>query len=135
VNNRRSWLRLVAFCVTPALVIALGLAILFAGAAVAFALSGGEKPGPAATQETVFAGLITDAHCGARHDMDSGMNPTQCTKMCVRNGSKYVLVHGVKRYALEGNESQLDGLAGQRANIAGTLDGNTIKVDSTSPGQ
>jgi hypothetical protein len=141
VNNSRSWFRLIAFCVTPALLIALGLAILFAGAAVAFALSDGGKPGPAATQEAdspktrVFAGMITDAHCGARHDMDSGMNPTQCAKMCVRNGSKYVLVRGDKRYALEGNESQLDGLAGQRANVAGTLDGNTIKVDSTSPGQ
>jgi hypothetical protein len=63
------------------------------------------------------------------------MNPAECTKMCVRAGSKYVLVVGSKRYALAGSESQLDGLAGQRANIAGTLDGNTIKVSSTSSGQ
>jgi len=52
--------------------------------------------------------------------------------MCVRNGSRYVLVEGNKRYALTGNEGHLDALAGQRVKIAGTLNGNTIKVDSTS---
>jgi hypothetical protein len=52
--------------------------------------------------------------------------------MCVRNGSRYVLVEGDKRYALAGSESKLDGLAGQRAKISGTLAGNTIQVDSTS---
>jgi hypothetical protein len=120
------------------LILALGLAVLFAGAAVAFAVSDGGKPAGAATRAAanprarVFAGVITDDRCGARHDRDSGMNPTECTKMCVRNGSKYVLIQGNRRYALEGDESQLGGLAGQRANVAGTLDGNTLKVDSTS---
>jgi hypothetical protein len=120
----------------------LGSAVLFTGAAVALAASSGVKPVAAATQDDadnprgrVFAGLITDDHCGARHDMDSGMNPTECTKMCVRNGSRYVLVEGNKRYALAGSESQLGSLAGQRVNIAGILDGNTIKVVSTSSGQ
>jgi hypothetical protein len=139
VNNSRSWLGLITFCITPALVVALCLAVLFAGVAVAFAVSDSGKPVTPATQTSprtrVFAGLITDDHCGARHHMDSGMNPAECTKMCVRNGSKYVLVQGDKRYALAGNEGELDGFAGQRTNIAGTLEGNTIKVDSTSPGQ
>ncbi len=141
MNKNRPWLPLITYCVTPALVVALGSAVLFTGAAVAFAVSDGAKPVSAATQEAdnprerVFAGLITDDHCRARHDMDSGMNPTECTKMCVRNGSRYVLVEGNKRYALAGSESQLGALAGQRANIAGTLDGNTIKVTSTSSGQ
>jgi hypothetical protein len=136
LNKHRSWLALITLCVTPALIVALGLAILFAGAAVAFAAS--NDPRPAAAQEAdkprerVFAGLITDEHCGARHDMDSGMNPTECTKMCVRTGSKYVLVVGEKRYALVGGENQFDDLAGQRANVAGILDGNTIKVSSVS---
>jgi len=136
MNNRRSWFALITFCVTPALAFALGSAILFAGAAVAFAGSDAAKPvatqGADNPKERVFAGLLTDNHCGARHDMDSDMNPTECTKMCVRNGSRYVLVEGNKRYALTGNESHLDALAGQRVNIAGTLNGNTIKVDSTS---
>lgn len=136
MNNRRVWFGLIAFCVTPALTFALSAAVLFMGAAVAFA--GPDAVKPVATQgadnarERVFAGLLTDDHCGARHDMDSDMNPTECTKMCVRNGSRYVLVEGNKRYALAGNESQLDALAGQRVNVAGTLNGNTIKVDSAS---
>ena len=62
--------------------------------------------------------------------MDSGKSPMECTKMCVRNGSKYVLVEGDKKYALAGNESELDGLADQRVKIVGSLDGNTIKVTS-----
>ena len=138
MNNRRAWFGLIAFCVTPALLFALGAAVLFMGAAFAFAGSDAAKPVAAAThqadnpRERVFAGLLTDDHCGARHDMDSDMNPTECTKMCVRNGSRYVLVEGNKRYALAGNESQLDALAGQRVNVAGTLNGNTIKVESTS---
>jgi hypothetical protein len=133
VNNRRSWFALVISCVTPVLVIALGLSMLFIGAAVAFAVSDGGKPG-AATQEAdnprvrIFSGLITDDHCGARHEMDSDKNPTECTKMCVRNGSRYVLVEGGKRYALTGSESQLNALAGERANIVGTLEGNTIRL-------
>jgi hypothetical protein len=137
LNKNRSWFALITWCVTPALAVALGAAVLFTGAAVAFAGSNGAKPG-AATQsaesprERVFAGLITDDHCGARHDMASGMNSTDCAKMCVRNGSKYVLVQGNRKYALAGSVSQLDSLAGQRANVAGTLTGNTIKVSSTS---
>jgi len=136
VNDHRSWFALIRCCVTPALVVALGSAILFTGAAVAVA--GGSRPANPSTQEgdnpkeTVFAGLITDDHCAARHDMDSGKNPTECTKMCVRNGSRYILVVGDKRYALAGNESKLDELAGQRASVAGTLVGNTIKLGSTS---
>jgi len=64
--------------------------------------------------------------------MDSGMNPTDCAKTCVRNGSKYILVQGNRKYALAGSVSQLESLAGQRVRIAGTLNGNTIKVSSTS---
>lgn len=138
MNNNRSWLTLITLCLAPALLVALGSAILFTGAAVAFAASGNTKPAAAATQEAgkprerVFAGLVTDDHCGARHDMDSGLNPGECTKMCVRTGSKYVLVVGSKRYALAGSENQLEGQAGQRANIVGALEGNTIKVSSIS---
>jgi len=136
VKNRRAWFGFIASCVTPALAFALGAAVLFMGAAVAFAGSDAAKPvatqGAANARERVFAGLLTDDHCGARHDMDSDMNPTECTKMCVRNGSRYVLVEGNKRYALAGNESQLDALAGQRVNVAGTMNGNTIKVDSAT---
>jgi hypothetical protein len=46
-----------------------------------------------------------------------------------------VLVEGDKKYELVGNESELDGQAGQRVKIIGSLDGNTIKVTSINSGQ
>jgi hypothetical protein len=137
LNKSCSRFTLITFCTTPALAVALGLAILFIGAAFAFAPNGAK---PAATQESnkarrVFAGLVTDDRCGARHDMDSGKSTTECMKMCVRNGSKYVLVEGDKKYDLAGSESEIEGLAGQRVKVIGSLDRNTIKVDSISSGQ
>jgi hypothetical protein len=138
VKNRRSWFGLITFCATLALVAALGSAVLFITAAVSFAAADGGRPAKGATQEAdnprekVFAGLVTDDHCGARHAMDSGKSPTECAKTCVRNGSKYVLVEGDRKYALAGNESELDGLAGQRAKVVGTFDGKTLKVSSAS---
>jgi hypothetical protein len=139
LNTRPSWFTLITLCTTRTLVVALSSAVLFTGAAVAFAAADGGKP--TTNQESskvkgrVFAGLVTDDRCGGRHDMDSGKSPMECTKMCVRNGSKYVLVEGDKKYALAGNESELDGLAGQRVKIVGSLDGNTIKVTSINSGQ
>jgi hypothetical protein len=65
--------------------------------------------------------------------MDSGKSTMECTQMCVRNGSKYVLVEGDKKYNLAGSESDFDGMAGQRVKVVGSLDGNTIKVGSISP--
>ena len=54
--------------------------------------------------------------------------------MCVRNGSKYLLVDGGKSYQLDGNADDLGRLAGERANIVGTLNGNTIRVSSITSG-
>ena len=139
MNTRPSRFTLITLCTMPALVVALSLAVLFTGAAGAFAAADGGKP--TTNQESskvkgrVFAGLVTDDRCGGRHDMDSGKSPMECTRMCVRNGAKYVLVEGDKKYELAGNESELDGQAGQRVKIVGSLDGNTIKVTSINSGQ
>ena len=137
--KRSSWFKLITLCTTEALVVALSLAVLFTGAAGAFAAADGGKP--TTNQESskvkgrVFAGLVTDDRCGGRHDMDSGKSPMECTRMCVRNGAKYVLVEGDKKYELAGNESALDAQAGQRVKIVGSLEGNTIKVTSINSGQ
>jgi hypothetical protein len=140
VNKTRSWFELVTPCAASALAVALSCALLFVSAAVAFAAADGGKAVEVASRDTdnggrAFAGLITDDHCGARHEMDSGMSPAECTKMCVRKGSRYVLVKGSKTYALAGDESKLEGLAGQRATIVGGLTGHTIKVISTTSAQ
>jgi hypothetical protein len=139
LNTRPCCFTLITLCTTRALLVALSSAVLFTSAAVAFAAADGGKP--TTNQESskakarVFTGLVTDDRCGGRHDMDSGKSTMECTKMCVRNGSKYVLVEGDKKYELAGNESALDAQAGQRVKIVGSLEGNTIKVTSINSGQ
>jgi hypothetical protein len=83
-----------------------------------------------AAANRTFAGMITDSRCGARHPMDSGKTSAECARSCARDGSRYVLVDGEKIYALEGNPAQLDKLAGERAEVVGMLEGDTIKVRS-----
>ena len=164
-HAQRSWLSLVTFCAVTGLLVALGSAVILAGASLAFAV-GQPAPGaevnaiptasavqiieqPAAaptaldahaqvTAQAVddngagssqtFAGMITDSRCGARHRMNSGKTSAECVRSCVRHGAHYVLVDGEKVYALEGYPDQLEKLAGERANIVGMLEGNTIKV-------
>ena len=79
-----------------------------------------------------FSGMITDSHCGARHSMDSGKTSAECARSCVRNGSRYLLVDGEVIHALEGNPAQLDKLAGERVEVVGLLEGDTIKVRSVA---
>jgi hypothetical protein len=132
-------LALVTFCVTTALVTALGLAMLFASATLAFATaqslkSSVSQPANAgdATMGKTFAGVITDSICGARHASGSGKSPAECARACVRKGSNYMLVDGNKIYMLDGSGPEIDKLAGQRVSVAGTLDGKTITVSSVS---
>jgi hypothetical protein len=77
-----------------------------------------------------FAGMITDSHCGARHSMKSGKSSAECARSCVRNGAHYLLVDGEKNHMLEGNLTQLEKLAGERVEVVGMLEGDTIKVKS-----
>jgi len=138
-KQNRSCLALVTFCVTTALVIALGLAMLFATATLAFAMaqslkSSVSKPSDVgdATMGKTFGGVITDSICGARHASGSGKSPAECARACVRKGSNYMLVDGNKIYMLDGSGPEIDKLAGQRVSVTGTLDGKTITVSSVS---
>jgi uncharacterized low-complexity protein len=139
-QQNRSWFALITFCATTALVAALGLALLFASATVAYAvahsLQAPSTPTPAADQSAPatqkISGMITDSKCAAKHAKGSRKSPAECTRACVRGGAKYTLVDGDKIYTLDGKEEQLEGVAGERAIIEGTLDGSTIKVVSVS---
>ncbi len=162
-THQRSWVSLVTFCAVTVLVVALGSAVLLAGASVAFAVA---RPSPAelavgsptesvpandgtvgnqiAAQspavpplddqgnaaKTSFAGLITDSRCGARHRRNSGKTSAECVRSCVHKGAGYVLVDGEKTYALVGDATQLEKVAGERASVSGTLKDNTITVKS-----
>lgn len=158
---QRSWLSLVAFCAVSGMIVALGFAVLLAGASLAFAVS---QPAPgasagtmadAASEQTMqqpaaaqnaaqpvddsgaastqtFAGMITDSRCGARHRRNSGKTSAECVRSCVRHGAHYVLVDGEKVFALQGNPAELEKVAGERANIVGMLEGDTIKVKAVA---
>ena len=136
-RQNRSGLALITFCIATALVAALGLAILIASATVAFAVAQSlrvPKPHPQqqanSASEQRFSGMVTDSQCRARHATESGKSPAECARACVRDGLQYMLVDGEKVYALEGQATDLDKLAGQRVSIAGTVEGDSIRVNS-----
>ena len=89
--------------------------------------------GPQHSDLSSYSGLITDSHCGARHQRHSKMTPEDCARACIRNGATYVLVNGQRRYTLSGNEESLNELLGTRATVTGTLEGETISVSSVGP--
>ena len=125
-----SWFGLITYCGTAALVAALGLAIVFTSATLAFTVAwafGDEARAADVTRTHMFAGMITDGRCGARHK-DADKNPAACARACVRDGSPYSLIDGDKKYGLSGMYDQLSEVAGQRVRISGTLEGDTIKV-------
>lgn len=126
-----SWLQLVGYCMVAALGTALSLALLFAGASVAFASGEPHQPSASAAQ-TSFTGMVTDEHCGAKHDRYPGKSASVCARLCALNGSKYVLLDGDKVYTLAGEDLALDKLAGQRATVLGTLEGTVITVGSVT---
>jgi len=130
VTQRRSCLALVAFCATTAFVASLALAIVFVSATAAYALAAAFRPPDNAVQE--FSGVISDSHCMGRHMMQD-KSVEDCVRICVQQGSKYVLVDGEHVYTLDGDISQLTTLAGERVSVAGVLDGNNIKVSAIKP--
>jgi hypothetical protein len=91
----------------------------------------------AADKAQSFTGKVSDAMCGAKHMM-SGPE-ADCTHACVGKGSKFALVVGDKVYTLESSDqaalASLDKLAGAKARVTGTLNGDTIQVASVSAGK
>lgn len=130
--KNRSWIALVFYCATTTLAAGLSLAIVFASATVIYSVAQPSSPGssPEAGAPTrTFPGIITDAHCGAKHQF-SDKSPAECTRICVKNGSQYVLVDGDKVYALHGDIVQLNQMSGIRVTVIGTLEGNRINIAS-----
>jgi hypothetical protein len=135
-------LSLLVFCTLTVAGSALAFAVVLAGASVALAnhqstqVEEAQTLEPATRPQTggkTFSGMITDSHCGARHMRNTRQNSTDCARACVRKGSTYVLVDGGRRYTLIGGDAALSELAGQRANVTGTRQGDTIIVDAAAP--
>jgi len=150
---KRQSFALFSFCVTTVCVVALAMALLFASVTLAFALAQTLSPvidkgttaaaistadpgqASAAGNAQTFTGLITDDHCGARHDMGSDKSPAECAKACVHNGANYALVDGDKSYALKGDAAELARASGRRVTLNGSLSGDTIQITSLTPDQ
>ena len=138
---RRPWLALLADCILLALGTALAFAIVLAGASIALAgHHNGQAeaqtvlaPAPTPPDGVTFTGMVTDSECGARHVRNSQRNSVECIRACVRKGATYELVDGDRKYTLLGNESALAAVAGERANITGTRQGDMISVDAVAP--
>lgn len=144
MKKHRSWISLVGYCTVTVLLASLAFATIVAGASVALAdhrADAGSSddarevtPATPSSQPsgTTFRGMITDSRCGARHMRSSGRSAAECARACFRHGASYVLVDGDRRYTLVGGESYLSKLAGERANIIGTRQGDAILVNSAS---
>jgi len=77
---------------------------------------------------------VSDAMCGANHMMAG--DAAECTRACIRKGSKYALVVGDKVYTLDTSDKaaldQLDKLADKQAKVTGEANGDTIAVLSVA---
>jgi hypothetical protein len=115
---RSSWQQRVCYLVTFAL-----------GIGLSFSASRG------ADKMRTFAGEVSDAMCGAQHMMEG--SKADCARACVGKGSKYALVVGNTVYTLDSSDKkildQLNRLAGEKATVSGSADGDTIKVSSVAP--
>jgi len=90
--------------------------------------SRGSKPSQSSGPKNL-TGIVSDSMCGAHH-MAKDKSPAECARMCAKQGMKYALVAGNKVYTLEGHEAELDKLAGEKATVKGTVNGETVMVDS-----
>jgi hypothetical protein len=128
---RRFWFDTIGITVVLAALFAMALALVTVTGAVAFGQKDAAPPESGKTQ--TFSGVLTDAHCGARHPSKSHLSAGDCTKMCLKQGFAWALVDGEKIYTLKGDSPVLDRLAGERVTVSGTLKGNTIQVQSVEP--
>jgi hypothetical protein len=117
---RSSWQQKVCYLVTFAL-----------GIGLSFSASRG------ADKVRTFTGEVSDAMCGAQHMMEG--SKAECARACLGKGSKYALVAGGTVYTLDSSDKkvldQLNRLAGEKATVRGTADGDTIKVSSVAAGK
>jgi len=129
----RFWLKTIGLCSAAALALALGIAIVSTTAVLVFAapqsLDIPVQHLMAGNPQT-FSGVVTDAHCGAKHTTETGQNAAGCTRLCVKTGSSYALVSGETVLSLNGDAGFLDRFAGQRVKVWGSLEGSEIRVDS-----
>jgi hypothetical protein len=89
-----------------------------------------------AAENKTITGIVSDASCGSQHMMMT-ISPAECTRQCVRNGSKYTLIVGDKTYVLntadKGILTVLDQQAGKKVTVSGTVNGVAVEVSTVVP--
>jgi redox-sensitive bicupin YhaK (pirin superfamily) len=141
MHKHKVWIEIVIVGTVIACAIALLMAFLGAAAAAGAAVSGrGAQQLPAEPQQPAFnaseqsyEGMVTCSRCGAKHSPRMDRTATNCTRVCVHAGASFELVEAESAYVLEGNLEALKQVAGQRARVIGTRNGDTIKVDAVAP--
>ncbi len=100
--------------------------MLYLTFALAVALSAAKAP------ET-FTGVITDTHCGIKHDM-KGHSDADCVKLCVKGSAQYALFDGQRVLKLSDQKTPAK-FAAQKVKVVGIYDEKTetIKVSSIEP--
>lgn len=108
--------------------------LLLAFLTVAPAMAGDKKAAKKDSGKQTLSGVVSDTMCGAKHMMEG--SPADCTRACVGKGSKYALVVGDKVYTLDTSDQkaldELNKLAGEKAKVTGTVNGDTVEVSSVS---
>ncbi len=93
-------------------------------------------PALAAGKSQTLTGEVSDTMCGAKHEMPG--KAADCTRVCVKHGSKYALVVGDKVYTLQTSDqaalAKLNDLAGSKAKVTGEVEGTTVTVKSVDAG-
>lgn len=92
--------------------------------------SSGKSDESSASAKTL-TGIVSDSMCGAHH-MAKDKSPAECTRTCIKQGTKYALVVGKKVYTLDGHEAELDKFAGEKATVTGSVMGEMVMVESVA---
>ena len=75
-----------------------------------------------------WKGTISDAKCGAAH-ADASQKSMNCVKGCVKGGQAPVLVSDGKVYKIA-DASKVQDHLGQKVVVTGSMNGDTVTVDS-----
>lgn len=86
-----------------------------------------------ARSQHTWRGYVTDTDCGTNFPVTKDMTPDKkCIDRCIREGAKYGLSVGHHLYVLE-PQSKAALYAAMDVSVTGTLDGETIHIDSIAP--
>jgi hypothetical protein len=78
-----------------------------------------------------YTGFISDEHCGARH-MDGSQASTDCVTSCVKSGAAPVFVGMDKKVYKLSDRSKVTAFYGKKVTITGTMQGDTVTIESVA---